>query len=151
MENRNGPASIGTIELSNIGEQFFAEMSPGDINLANRIGFCSIEVWPNEGLIPHFHIIPKDPKVAKKWQCCICLYEPMYFNHGLKQGTLTDKQIRILDSWLREDYNARGIKGSRWSVLCMFWDAQGNPQINVPPKGDNNIEQPKYTKMVKYR
>lgn len=149
MENKNTPVSIGTVELSNIGEQFLTEMSPGDINFSNRIGFCSIEIWPNEGQIPHFHIIPKDSKVAKSWQCCICLYESMYFNHGSKQGTLTNKQLKLLDSWLRENINIRGISGSRWALACNYWDGQGNSQINIP-KG-NNIKQPDYTKTIKYK
>ena len=149
MENKNAPISIGTIELSNIGEQFLTEMSPGDINFSNRIGFCSIEIWPNEGQIPHFHIIPKDPKIAKNWQCCIYLYEAMYFNHGSKQGTLNNKQLKLLNSWLKDIVDIRGIKASRWKWACIFWDSQGNSQINVPKR--NNINQPDYTKTIKYK
>ena len=77
MEKEIHKAVIGSVELSNIGEQFLDEMTPGGVNLSSRIGFCSIEVWDNEGQIPHFHIISKN---NIKWECCIEIYNAKYLN-----------------------------------------------------------------------
>ena len=71
LNEKYKPVSIGTIELSNIGEEFIAEMSPGSVPLSYKIGFCKIEVWPNEGPSPHFHIISKNDI---NWECCIEIY-----------------------------------------------------------------------------
>ena len=136
------PISIGTIELSNIGEEFIAEMSPGSVPLSYKIGFCKIEVWPNEGPIPHFHIISKNDI---KWECCIEIYNSKYFHHGSKQGTLTNKQLKILDSWLREKSKIHNYPNlTNWDLLCIFWLGQGNPTKLVP----QNPVQPDYTKTV---
>jgi len=140
MNNINR-SKVGTIELSNIGEEFLAEMSPGNINLSNRVGFCDIEVWGNEGPIPHFHIITKN---NINWECCIELFNPKYFNHGSKQGILTSKQLKMLDTWLKEPYVSDYIKANtRWEALVGFWIAQGNPMRFVP----KNATQPDYKKI----
>lgn len=136
------PVSIGTIELSNIGEEFIAEMSPRSVPLSYKIGFCKIEVWPNEGPIPHFHIISKNDI---NWECCIEIYNSKYFHHGSKQGTLTNKQLSILDSWLREKSKIHNYPNlTNWDLLCIFWLGQGNPTKLVT----QNPVQPDYTKTV---
>lgn len=140
--NNVSQASIGTLELSNIGEEFLAEMSPGSVPLSNRIGFCDIQVWNNEGPIPHFHIISKN---NINWECCIEIFNAKYFKHGSKQGTLTTKQLKILNDWLKEPCYDDGIRAdSRWDMIKYFWKAQGNPMKFVR----ENSTQPDYTKTV---
>ena len=111
--NKNKPVLVGIIELSTIGEELLAEMSPGNLNLSNKIGYCTIEVWPDEGQIPHFHIITKN-KI--KWECCIEIFRPRYFSHGSKQGTLSNKQLKILDDWLREEEDNESTGGWKVSI-----------------------------------
>ena len=137
------PVTIGTIELSNALEEFLTEMSPGSLPLSSKIGFCKIEVWPDEGPIPHFHIITKN---NIKWECCICIYEAKYFYHGTKTGTLSSKQLKILDKWLREKskLDTSNIGVTNWDIIRFYWSGQGNPTINVP----DNCIQPDYTKTI---
>lgn len=140
--NKNKPVLVGIIELSTIGEELLAEMSPGNLNLSNKIGYCTIEVWPDEGQIPHFHIITKN-KI--KWECCIEIFRPRYFSHGSKQGTLSNKQLKILDDWLRSPYNGNYLRADTiWDAIAGLWELQGNPTKNFI----NNAKQPDYTKTV---
>ena len=43
--------------------------------------------------MPHFHIISND----KSFECCICIFDNRFFNHGKHQGILTRKDWKILD------------------------------------------------------
>lgn len=68
----------------------------GSLNLTTEE--CSIYVYSREGTIPHFHIIPK----SKIGESCICIYQPLYFNHDFKQMKLNSKQRKELNNWLKE-------------------------------------------------
>ena len=140
MNNNYKAVEVGTIDLSDIS--IISEMSPGNVGLSGKLGLCKLEVYPNEGQIPHFHIISKN---NIKWECCIEIYNPKYFSYGSKIGKLTNKQLKILDSWLRDiskkDIFSFGV--TNWQTICMIWEFQGNPNTNVP----KNPIQPDYTKI----
>ena len=76
---------IGELDL---GNEILDEQKLGDTNLKSKLGTCGIYVYNKEGQIPHFHIKSKD----KKWECCVEIYRPLYFNHGSKQAKLNNKQ-----------------------------------------------------------
>lgn len=139
MHDNVSPANVGYIELTNVGEEFLHELSPGDITFT-KLGFCSIDVYPNEGQIPHFHIKSK----SENWETCIEIYRSKYFTHGSKIGKLNGKQSRLLNEWLQKPNIDYG-NISNWKLIHNFWRDQGNPMKNVPK---NIIKQPDYTKII---
>ena len=101
-------ALIGTIDFSTAGN-------------------CKIEVYGKEGSIPHFHITNK----SINFECCLCIYEPLYFNHGSKTDKLSKKELKILDTWLREK-NDEFTVYTRWEVICILWKMSENPSELIP-------------------
>lgn len=111
-DSREEPKCIGEINF----EDYLNEDSIGDLNLGKSIGSCKVYVYSNEGTIPHFHLFNKD----KSFECCICIYEPLYFNHGFKTGILNSKQCRILNEWL-EQPNIHMNKITNWELIDTLW------------------------------
>ena len=116
---------IGELDLD-LGNEILDEHKLGDTNLKYKLGTCGIYVYNNEGQIPHFHIKAKD----KKWECCIEIYRPLYFNHGTKQGRLNNKQCELLDEWLKKKVFPFNI--TNWENISLSWDNSQNPSTNVP-------------------
>lgn len=114
---------IGIIDLST--EELINEDCTGRINFSNKIGECQVYVYSNEGIIPHFHLIAKDGN-----ESCICIYEPLYFNHGRKTMRLNSKQRKELDNWLNEP-NIDNEAMSNWESINAAWKL-GNGYDNVP-------------------
>lgn len=104
-------------------------------------GLCSIEVYGNECMIPHFHII------GDNFECCPCIYEPLYFNHGNKNDKLSNKDLKTLDNWLREQSKFYTQKISNWESICVLWHQCDNPTKLVP----KNPVQPHYVDMINMR
>lgn len=55
------------------------ELHIGDVNLKYKLVVCGIYVYNNEGEIPHFHIRSNNID----WECCVEIYKPLYFYHGI--------------------------------------------------------------------
>lgn len=132
--------TIGTIEFTDSIAESYTKMN------FDSIGICEINIYGKEGIIPHFHILSKSRSKVKgnksNFNCCICLYEPLYFNHGTKQDKLDKKSKEKLNSWLSEPVD-QNTSTTNWEMLCYIWKFAGNPMINVP----NNPKQPDYTKL----
>ena len=135
MIEENIPKLIGVINLSS--REPFIESAVGRLNLPFNVGQCSIYVYSNEGTIPHFHIIPKNGI----GESCICLYEPLYFNHGSKQLRLNSKQRKILDDWL-EQQSIIAPEVTNWRLICISWET-GNGNKYIP----KNPVKPNYRNM----
>lgn len=136
-DSRDEPKLLGIIDLST--EELIIEDCYGRINFPNGIGECKIYVYSNEGTIPHFHLI-KD-----KFESCICIYESLYFNHGLKQSRLNSKQRKILNNWL-DLPSIPNPKISNWDMLHIAWYG-GNGDKYIP----KNPSKPNYTNMENMR
>lgn len=82
-------------------------------------GRCTIVVHGSEGYIPHFHIEPKD----KNYECCICLFEPTYFNHDRNHYEMGPKELNDLDIVLRsKSYkDKKGNPISPWEIAVDVW------------------------------
>ena len=124
---------IGVLDLD-IGNEILDEQKLGDTNLKYKLGTCGIYVYNNEWQIPHFHIKTKD----KKWECCIEIYRPLYFNHGTKQGKLNNKQCELLDTWMNKKSTLLPV--TNWDMIDALWATSQNPTTNVP----NNRIKPNY-------
>ena len=73
---------IGTIEFKK-PKHLFQEAEYNSISgrlNQKSFGELKIEVYANEGQVPHFHIFNKD----KSFQSCICIYSANYYGHGGK-------------------------------------------------------------------
>ena len=127
-------AYAGTVELTSIADEFLNEMYGGNLSIGSKIGFCEVFVGDNEGQIPHFHIKTKD----KKWECCIEIYRPLYFNHGSKQGKLNNKQCELLDEWMSKKSTLLPV--TNWDMVDATWVTSQNPTTNIPP----NKKKPNY-------
>ena len=137
-DSREEPKLLGSVNLST--EELLYEDCIGRVNLPNGVGECKIYVYSGEGTIPHFHIIPKNDI-----ECCICIYEPLYFNHGNKQGKLNSKQRKILNEWLKEA-NYANSKLTNWEGIAYAWFI-GNGDKYIP----KNPKQPNYSDMENMR
>ena len=139
---------IGTIDF---GENLLNEVNVEDKNKFPRFkksfsGKCTIEVYGSEGeYMPHFHIISND----KSFECCICIFDNRFFNHGKHQGILARKDWKILDEWMSKDnsrfkdkYNVK----SNWDAIVSMWKQLNGENINI-----KTIEQPDYTTIKPYK
>jgi len=121
--------TIASIIFSDIIEETF------DSTNFKNIGQCTLEVYGNEGLIPHFHIVSKD----RKFNYCVCIDEPRYFTHGTKNDTLTNQQAAELYDFVRTKTKLKTLKGcSVWKAIKIAWDLANDSQHltkrNRPPK-----------------
>lgn len=103
-------------------EKIFELLNEGSINLnRNPLGIKDVSmiiVHNNEGdNIPHFHI-----KRNGKHDCCIMFNENRYFNHGVNNGTLTSKEMKELDKWLRKVNFGDKLNQTNFQILCDFWN-----------------------------
>lgn len=107
------------------------------------IGECIIDVYPNEGTIPHFHIYNKD----KSFQTCVRIYENLYFSHG---GKYTDKfntkRCKALNEYLKSPYEKSNVPMSVWDAIVFTWELNDNGKY---PENKKCKLQPDYEDMVK--
>lgn len=130
---------VGTINF----DETINEIGIGLLSLKS-LGECNIYVYANEGTIPHFHIISR----SENFECCICIYEPLYFDHGYKAGKLNAKQRKQMNNWLKKKYNTLQ-KETNWEMIKLYWKAN-NPSNNKYNIQETNT-QPDYTNMENYK
>lgn len=143
--NNKEPTEFMTIGSINLGEFDIQENTMGIAHFGSGLGDYKIQVFNNEGPIPHFHITNE----AKNFRSCICIYEPLYFNHGSKISRLDSAQRKILDSWLRKSTVSIAAKGklTNWEAISFAWDMLENSMVNAP----KNQVQPDYTRLENVR
>lgn len=140
-DSREEPKLMGEINFS---ESILNEDKMGEIKLGKGLDTCQVYVYSNEDPIPHFHLFNKN----KTFESCICIYEPLYFNHGFKTDKLNNKQCEILNKWLDEPSYANP-KLTNWELIDTVW-VTGNSDLYIKK---NNIKRvkPFYTNMVNMR
>lgn len=132
---------IGYINFSDI----ILEKQVGNkINFAGGIGECKIQVYSNEGNIPHFHL----DSINGNFSSCICIYSNNYFSHGGKYtNTLTHKKHREeLDNWLR---NTGENGNTNWENIVLLWESR-NPNCKFP-KNRKTFIQPDYSSILNFK
>lgn len=133
---------VGTIEfLSPLSE---AEIiaKKGKLSFGGSIGECKVEIYGNEGSIPHFHISNN----TKTLDCCVCIFSSNFFAHGNHNGRLNNGQCKELDKWLRLD-NKKG--GTNWEAIRDYWIDHNT--ITDASTMSKNTHQPDYTKMNSFK
>lgn len=107
-----------------------------------KVGQCKVEVYDDEGAIPHFHVIGGGKNF------CICIHTNKYFSH--KRGKYSQfsntTQKEQLNNWLKEK-NVKFAKGvgkslTNYQAIVELWD-----QLNGNPYGFDFSIQPEYDKM----
>lgn len=136
---------IGTINFDeNLNEVTIGD-SKSSLRFKNSFkGPCSVEIYDGEGInIPHFHIVSSD----KKFNCCICIFDNRFFNHGKHQSILARKDWKILDEWMRKpNKNDRTV--TNWDKMVDEWKHLYDPKGKLNLDYDN---QPDYTTIKPYK
>lgn len=117
----------------------FNEENFGQINL-NKIGLVKVNVYANEGPVPHLHIESTD----KKFECCVQIYRAKYFSHGTKTNTLTNQQAKDLNNFLKSKFKPRP-DFTVWEAIDFYWKAFNDPE--QAKYHDYTNTQPDYTKL----
>lgn len=102
-------------------------------------GIFDVILYGREGFIPHFYIVDSNEEVITTITLNrACLYQPE--NTSDEGGELTDKQYKILDSWLRQKYN--NTNKTMWETMIKEWNhLYGNVKSIIHP-----MHQPDYSK-----
>lgn len=128
--------TLGTINFKNILAE--REIASNNRFKGRYIGECKVQVYGNEGQIPHFHIESLD----KKFDCCVRIYEPYFFQHGTHQDLLNGYQCKQLDKWLK---NIEKFSNTNWQNIVLTWIGM-NPDCKYPENQKVN-NQPNYSNM----
>ena len=131
---------VGNIDF----EDVFDEQEIGRIN-TKSIGECKVEIYPNEGSIPHMHIHNKD----KSFDTCICIYSNNYFSHGGKyKSKFTSKQCKEFNKWMsKTNYAVDDM--TNWQCTKMIWSIM-NPDYKFP-EARKVKTQPHYEDMINFK
>ena len=144
--NKNNHSSnsiiIGTIIFDEVINENEIKSRSGRFN-SKGIGECIIEVYPNEGQIPHFHL----SNVNRTFNCCIRIYENKYFKHGNYTDILNSKQCRQLNNYLKEICEKDNNK-TIWEYIIFVWN-DCNPNCKYPEYKKTDI-QPHYENMREF-
>ena len=135
---------IGTIEFS---EQLLQEEEHGGLDRLNinSIGICKIEVYSNEGNVPHFHLFTPN----HSFETCICIYSNNFFSHdGKYRDKLNRKQCKILNEYLKQQ-DKRMPKLTVWEGIMYAWES-ANEDCKFSKDRKVN-KQPDYSDMTQYR
>ena len=143
MSNFREPTEYMTIGSVDFGNFDIRENTIDTIHFGKGLGDCKIQVFNNEGLIPHFHITSK----SENFECCVCIFEPLYFNHGSKNRKLDTTQRKQLNKWLSSLSNVVVGNLTNWENIVLSWQNLGNNMKCVPKL----IKQPDYTSMENMR
>ena len=131
--------TVGTIKFETNILDTLIEGQVGPKARIPKIGECKIEIYGNEGSIPHFHIF----NTNKSFETCICIYSNNYFVHGKYKDTLNEKQVNQLANWLKSP-NDKNNKITNWEAVELAWDF-ANRECKFPDNKKKGM--PDYTKL----
>lgn len=102
------------------------------------IGKCKVEVYNNEGPIPHMHVYNAD----NSFKTCIYIFENKYFIHGKYKDKFNNKQCKQFNEWII------GLNESgklNWDIVVNAWKRLNG---NVLDKYKNITTPPNYSKIL---
>lgn len=130
---------IGEINFNEPINEYSIEPEQRSPNI-KKLGICKVEVYNDEGAIPHFHVIGGG-KIF-----CICIHTNKYFSH--KEGKYSQfsnaTQKEQLNDWLKKK-NVKFTKGTdktltNYQAIVQLWtELNGNPygfDFSVQPEYD---------------
>ena len=98
----------------------------GNTFLSERLDCCDVVIYDNDDILPHFHI------VCGGFECCICIYKPMYFSHTDEIKSLNDEEVLALIEWMDEPHKLSKYNTSNWYTISSMWCISNNSDDNVP-------------------
>lgn len=121
----------------------------GIIDFGYDIGKCKILIYNFEDdTVPHFHI----EGISKRFKCCVCIYDNMYFTHGEYKDTFDNsKQCKFLNEWLKKKcklYHSAGK--SNWEYIKELWENYKLDDTLFPENRKTKF-QPDYSTIRPYR
>ena len=145
IHNIKNKLYIGEIDNFIISENKIAASS------LKKIGNIKICVYGGEGPVPHFHI------EGDGFNCCVCIFDNMYFDHGIHTDTLNKSQCKQLDEFMRERSKMNN-KLTNWETCKLLWESaniSSNDNIAMVNRyrmmyGDRK-QQPDYTDIKGYK
>lgn len=125
--------TIGFIEFNDI----INERLVGKENIS-KLGICSVDIYDNEGNMPHCHIYNKN----HKFETCVRLDKAEYFHHGGKyKDEFNSKQCKELNDWF-SNTNGGDDSFTNWEICRLFWNISAT---NSNRKKIKISTQPDYT------
>lgn len=121
------------------------ESKINNIFKSNHIVKCKVEVYSEEGPIPHFHIVG----VNTYFDCCVRIYDNHFFKHGIHKCFFNTKQCHQLYDWLKRTNDKIDPTKSNWHVIEQQWIVN-NPRC-LYPADKKCIDMPDYRKMKDFK
>lgn len=102
-----------------------------------RLDKYKIQVFSNEGPIPHFHFYHP----ATQLKGCIKINEPEYFFHGKYTDVLPENVVQELNAWLNKPYK-RFPQITNYEQIRLAW-SENNVDYEIPLE----FTKPDYSKL----
>lgn len=136
---------LGTINFTNsINEQEVVQKNQRF--KTKSIGECKVEIYPNEGPVPHMHVYNND----KSFESCICVYSNNYFAHGGKYTSkFSSKQCREFNEWMKNQNTKFPGNITNWQAVAFAWEI-ANPDCKFPENRKVKT-QPHYEDMINFK
>ena len=137
---------VGTILFDDLIEEKNIETNSNKfLNVGKGIGKCKVEIYGNEGIIPHMHIYNDSG-----FNTCVCLHSANYFSHsGKYKDKFNSNQCKEFNDWLsRPNSNTLG-KLSNWEAILSMWTIM-NPDCKFP-EYRKVTKQPYYVTMTDFK
>lgn len=131
------------VNARDIGTVIFYDFSINESTVASvklRPIYVDIRVYAGEGPVPHFHLVTKD----RSFDCCICIFDNYYFNHGTHQSVLNSTQRKALNEFL-SSINNESLHMTIWESIRYEWIV--NNKYTDGRNGDYPKNQPDYTEI----
>jgi len=102
-----------------------------------------IYVYGKEGPTPHFHIIETgEDDREKKIDCCICIFEANFFDHGAHTDLLNNKELKILNNFLKSKIGVN----TYWEIIVAEWHRLNPGNYNKYSQNRKTNTQPDYSR-----
>lgn len=113
---------------------------------SKSIGDCKVEIYGDEGTVPHMHIFNND----KSFEACVCIYSNNYFAHGGKYTSkFSAKQCKEFNDWMSKINSKSHNNMTNWDAAVFLWEV-ANPDCKFPENRKVKT-QPHYEDMVNFK
>ena len=123
--------SINDIDL--ITNDYQIQILVGIIEIRAYLGNLkglSVFVYNKEGdYVPHFHV----KKIGSN-DICMKILDAAYFKHGKNDGTLTKKELKLLQEWLSNNNN------QHWKEIISEWNKREQGKVSDDTPVPNYLE-----------
>ena len=145
----------GSIDSNYIEEMKLLTIELSDDNILNeesllnntKIGNKKYDIYvyrKERNYIAHLHII------GENFNCCICLYDNMYFSHRKNKNKLKPKQEKEFNK-IMSSLSPIAAPLTNWQYACQLWYVANGGEPNNINKFDPKRKQPDYSNIKEYK